>query len=143
MSPFEGPMPLNKLHEFLLDPHDLTEVEFRRMLNHLALDSRIRQILDRIITNDDGTEFLHLWDVMIHLGFFESKGDIRKMMQNNGLFLNKNRLQLNTILNESMFFDSGIQWDENTRLKFLVVRKGKRESELIFGLFRITSVPLE
>lgn len=138
MSPFDMALPIDQLHTFLLNPRDTSEQEFRSILNHLALDSRLSRLLNRIITNDAGTEFGDLWELMINIGFFDSRGNIRKMMQNSGLFINKQQMKLNTILDKSMFFDTGIQWDENTRLKFMVIRKGKVECDIVLGLFQVS-----
>ena len=129
MNPFEGPMPIDTVHDFLMKPHDLSWDEFCDLTRHLGL-TKLDRVGKRTIT-ENGVDFEHLWDVMIDFGFFESKSDIKKMIVNKGLFLNNKHVMDRTVLSKDMFFDSG-----NGFCRFLVVRKGKKNHDLIFGFFQ-------
>lgn len=129
MNLFEGPMPIDTVHDFLMNPRNLTWDEFCDLTRHIGL-TKIQKIGVRTIT-EDGTEFEHLWDVMVECGFFESKGDIKKMIGNKGLFVNNKLVVDRMVITKDLFFDAG-----NDFCKFIVVRKGKKDHDLIFGFFR-------
>lgn len=129
MNPLEGSMPIDMVHDFLMNPRNLSWNEFCDLTRHLGL-TKIVKVGERTIT-ENGVEFEHLWDIMIGCKFFESKGDIKKMIVNKGLFINNELLTNITVITKEMFFNAG-----NDFCRFMVVRKGKKEHELIFGFFQ-------
>jgi tyrosyl-tRNA synthetase len=130
---FDEPMPIDKVHGFLLKPHDISAPEFGKLLSFLGINYKLVRILDRIITDDEGN-IDDFWNHLIKIKFMDSRGDIRKLIKNQGLSINQTKVKENTVLDKSMFFSTGWKVDDDD-VKFFVIRKGKMDCDIILGLF--------
>ncbi len=59
----------------------------------------------------------------VHTNIFPSKGEARRMLQGNGIGINKMKVQENTIINTTQLLNG----------KFLLVQKGKKEYHLVIA----------
>ena len=138
---FDEPLPLDKLHGFLLAPTDLDEKSFHRLLFMTGISLVPSRFMHRVVC-DEVCEFGAfppfdpVFEAFIRVGFFESNGDIRRMIKNNGIFLGNQPLKEGvTFPMVSQWKDSGVG-DSLEKLKFCVARKGKKDFELFFAWFK-------
>ena len=125
---------MSEVYDFLMKPHSIGQTKFFDLLYKLGLSNRLSRLTSRIIT-EDGETYEDLWEMIIKLEFLPSRGEIRKMIKNKGLFLNNLPVTENMKLSEEMFYETGII-DDNYNLKFTIMRQGKKTHELLFGYFK-------
>lgn len=103
---FAEPLPLDKVFDLLDNPRDLTIEEFRKLKFFLSLDDV--EIISRLFHQDG----MDLAAMAIATGLVDSRGEFKRMQ--NGFRI-------------SEFFETGIDG-----LTFAVIRKGKKEHQLVF-----------
>ena len=116
---------MKSLIEILGDVHNnLTKISFDKdtlletmwaigILNFKGIHSRIIE---------DETD---LFQLIVDIGFMPSKGEIRKLIKNNGFRIN------NKIVNS---FEE-IEWITIDKIEFAVIKKGKKDFDIIFKNF--------
>lgn len=116
---FEEPMPLDKVNDFLQKPTDISVEAFHKLLWLLGIDSI--KFFMRMFVQDS------LFDCIVDIGFMESKGDIRRMIKNNGIKLSGKPLTDKFVVTDDCWFSV-----EGSKIKFIVLQKGKKDFDLLF-----------
>jgi len=116
---FDEPMPLDRVNEFLQKPTNIGVEAFHKLLWCLSIGTI--KFFDRLLVEGS------LFECIVNIGFMESKGDIRRMMKNNGLKVSGKMLTEKFVVSEDCWFDV-----EGSKIKFLVLQKGRKSFDLLF-----------
>ena len=118
---FDNPMPLDKVHSFLLNPTLINSEGFSKLLFFLGINPL--KFCLRTLKSEP------LFDIMVQIGFMDSKGDIKRLIKNRGLKISGKMLVDKFVITDDCWFDV-----ENTKISFLILQKGKNDFDLLFKI---------
>jgi hypothetical protein len=110
-----------------LDIKDQTELLQIMWALSIITPKKIQErIFDLTFDEDNFIDFIS----KIKMFGLDSKGDIRKLIRNNGLKVN------NSIVKERL---TEIEWIKLGAVEFAIVRKGKNDFDFVFNEFKLSS----